>query len=187
MQNIYQLPVKKSLLITAIIALTFQCAKAQSVLLPYSYQLDQKFNSSIYSVNNSFHTALKPFLVDSTLTPGYTAIMNRGVDSSRRGWVVRKILNEHLFDVKEKDFTFYADFLPDLQGGRDFNNNTNTNLNTRGYQLGGTIGDKFFFYSSGFENSAKFPTYLYNIINTIDLIPGQAYDRNFGLRTQDWS
>ncbi len=187
MQNIYQLPIKKSLIITAIFALTFQCVRAQSVLLPFSYQLDQKFNSSIYSVYSSFHTALKPFLVDSTLSPRYNDILNVGVDSSRRGWVVRKIFNEHLFDVKEKDFTFYADFLPDLQAGRDFTDNINTELNTRGYQLGGTVGDKFFFYSSGYENSSKVPTYLYNVIKSIDLIPGQAYDRSFGAATQDWS
>ena len=207
MQNIYQLPIKKSLLVTAIIALTIQLGKAQSVLLPYTYQLDQKFNSSIYSVNNSFHTALKPFLIDSTLTPKYNEIMDRGVDSSRSVWILRKIFDEHLFDinvsqntsvsvaagsqrvfdVKQKDYTFYADYLTDLQGGRDFTDNINTNINTRGYQLGGTIGDKFFFYSSGFENSGKFPTYLYNIINTIDLIPGQAYDRSFGKVAKDWS
>jgi hypothetical protein len=187
MQNIYQLPIKKSLIITAIIALTFQFGKAQSVLLPYSYQLDQKFNSSIYSVNNSFHTALKPFLVDSTLTPRYEEIMDNGVDEGRKSWLSRKIFNEHLFDVSKKDFTFYADFLPDLQAGRDFTDNINTELNTRGYQLGGTIGDKFFFYSSGYENSSKVPTYLYNVIKSIDLIPGQAYDRSFGAPTQDWS
>ena len=187
LQNIYHLPMKKSLIITAFLALAFQVGKAQSVLLPYSYQLDQKFNSSIYSINNSFHTALKPFLIDSTLQPKYNEIMSRGVDSSRKTWVARKLFNEHLFDVKTKDFTFYADFLPDLQAGRDFNGNVNTSLNTRGYQLGGTIGDKFFFYSSGFENSGKFPVYYDNVINAIDLIPGQSYDRSFGKTAKDWS
>jgi hypothetical protein len=207
MQNIYQLPLKKSLLIFAIIALTVQIGKAQSVLLPYSYQLDQKFNSSIYSVNSSFHTALKPFLVDSTLSPTYNAIMDRGVDSSRVGWILRKIFNEHLFDVnvsphtsvyvgggaqrvfdiKNKEYTFYADYLTDLQVGRDFTDKITTDINTRGYQLGGTIGDKFSFYSSGFENSSKVPTYLYNIITALDLIPGQAYDRDIEQPKQDWS
>ena len=78
--------------------------------------------------------------------------MNRGVDSSRKTWIVRKIFNEHVFDVKTKEYTFYADYLPDLLIGSDFSDKRTTNLNTRGYQLGGTIGDKFSFYSSGFEN-----------------------------------
>lgn len=188
MQNIYRLPIALKRLIIAFIAiLSIQLVKAQSVPLPYSYQLDQKFDARIYSVDNSFHTALKPFLIDSTISAKYSEIMNRGVDSGRKTWVGRKLFNEHLFDVKEKDFTFYGDYLPDLQVGRDVPNHINTDLNTRGYQFGGTIGDKFFFYTSGFENSGKFPAYYTNLINNIDLIPGQAYDRSFGAPDKDWS
>jgi hypothetical protein len=187
MQKINHLPVRKLALIAGIILFSVQVSKAQSVLLPYSYQLDQKFNSSIYSINNSFHTSLKPFLIDSVLSPTYNAIMNRGVDSTRKGWVVRKIFNEHLFDVKTEDYTFYGDYLPDLQIGRDISNNINTDLNTRGFQFGGTVGSKFFFYTSGYENQGKFPTYMYNYIKTINLIPGQAYDRSFGKISKDWS
>jgi hypothetical protein len=101
--------------------------------------------------------------------------------------VVRKIFNEHLFDVKTKEYTFYGDYLPDLQIGRDISDKITTNLNTRGFQFGGTVGTKFSFYTSGYENQGKFPTYMYNYINTIDLIPGQAYDRSFGNATKDWS
>ncbi len=189
MQNIYYLPIRKFALITGIILLSVQISKSQAVYLPYSYQLDQKFNSSIYSINTSFHTSLKPFLIDSVIAPTYNAIMHRGVDSSRKSWVVRKIFNEHLFDVKTKEYTFYGDYLPDLQIGRDFTDKITTYLNTRGYQLGGTIGDKFFFYTSGYEDQGRFPTYLNNYINAIGFVPGMAYDRNYGQPTteKDWS
>jgi hypothetical protein len=186
MQKRYLLRLKTLFLVCAT-AIFSTGLKAQAVLLPYSYQLDQKFNASIYSVDNSFHTALKPFIIDSILTPKYNAIMNVGVDSSRTGWIPRKIFNEHLFDIQNKEFTFYGDYLPDLQAGRDVNNKINTDLNTRGYQFGGTIGDKFFFYTSGFENSGVFPAYYSDIINKINLIPGQAYDRSFGASNKDWS
>src|SRR5580698_7278286 len=152
MQNIYHLPVKKIALVAAIIVFSVQLGKAQSVLLPYSYQLDQKFDASIYSTSNSFHTSLKPFLIDSTISNTYSQVMSRGVDSSHHSWIYRKIFNEHLFDVKNKEFTFYGDFLPDLQVGRDFTDKINTYTNTRGYQFGGTVGSNFFFYTSGFEN-----------------------------------
>jgi hypothetical protein len=190
MPNICHSTIKKSVLITAIIVLSFQLGKAQSVLIPYSYQLDQKFDSSIYSINNSFHTALKPFLNDSVISGKYAEIMQRGVDSSRKTWVSREIFNEHLFDIKNKEFTFYGDYLPDLQIGRDIPNKTTTYLNTRGYQFGGTIGNKFFFYTSGFENGAKFPDYFNDIVNKYGFIPGQAYSRTYmGLTpgTYDWS
>lgn len=181
---------KKLLIIAVIISFSINLTRAQSVYLPYSYQLDQKFNSSVYSISNSLHTSLKPFLIDSTLKPTYDEIMNRGVDSSRHTWIVRKIFNEHVFDVKTKEYTFYADYLPDLMLGRDFSDKITTNMNTRGYQLGGTIGSKFSFYSSGFENSAKFAGYYNDIINKYAFIPGQAYNRSYTgqpLGSQDWS
>lgn len=128
--------------------------------------------------------------MDSTLSVAYNAVMNRGVDSSRKTWIVRKIFNEHVFDVKTREYTFYADYLPDLLIGRDFNDKVTTNLNTRGFQLGGTIGDKFSFYSSGFENSARFPGYYNDIVNAYAFIPGLSYNRSYHGQptgTQDWS
>jgi hypothetical protein len=190
MQKFYHLSVRKITLFAVIIAFSVTLGKAQSVLLPYSYQLDQKFNSTIYSTSTSFHTSLKPFLIDSTLMPEYNALMERGVDSSRKGWISRKIFNEHLFDVQNKEFTFYGDYLTDIQAGRDITNKINTYLNTRGYQFGGTIGPKFFFYTSGFENDARFPLYFKNIVNQYGVIPGQANDRDYiGIPpgTSDWS
>jgi len=189
MLKIRLLPIGKLTLIAGIILFSAQVGKAQAVLMPYSYQFDQKFNSSIYSVNNSFHTSLKPFLIDSVIAPRYSQLMQVGVDSSRKSWVVRKIFNEHLFDVQNKEFTFYGDYLPDLQLGRDFLGKRTTYLNTRGYQFGGTVGTKFFFYTSGYENDGVFPTYLNNYINNIGFVPGQAYDRNYGqpINTRDWS
>jgi len=190
MLKINLLPIGKLTLIAGIILFSAQVCKAQAVLMPYSYQFDQKFNSTIYSVNSSFHTSLKPFLVDSVISPRYNQIMQVGVDSSRKGWVVRKIFNEHLFDVQNKEFTFYGDYLPDLQIGRDFLGKKNTYLNTRGYQFGGTVGTKFFFYTSGYENDGVFPAYYNNYINTIGFVPGQAYDRNYlglPINTRDWS
>ncbi|MDF2434328.1 MAG: hypothetical protein JWP44_3959 [Mucilaginibacter sp.] len=192
MRNFYLLPVRKLFLVASIILLSVSIGKSQAVYLPYSYQLDQKFNSAIYSTGTSFHTSLKPFLIDSVISPTYNAIMQRSIDTSRKRWIPRKIFNEHLFDVQNKDFTFYGDYLTDFQFGRDISNHLNTNVNTRAYQFGGTVGTKFFFYTSGYENQAKFPLYLTNYITQIGFVPGQAYDRNqsFGGKggpSKDWS
>lgn len=187
MQNISFSTIKKLAAIAAVVLFSADLSKAQSVYVPYSYQLNQKFNSAVFSTNSAFHTSLKPFLVDSLIAPTYNAILNRGVDSNRKSWVLRKIFNEHVFDVRTKEYTFYADFLPDLQIGKDFKNGVKTSLNTRGYQLGGTIGKKFSFYSSGFENQGKFPIYYRDYINNIGFVSGQAYDRSFGKISKDWS
>ncbi|PWK78846.1 hypothetical protein LX99_01299 [Mucilaginibacter oryzae] len=190
MQKLYSLNLpKKTFLIAAGIFLTAQLSKAQSVYLPNSYQLYQKFNADVYSVKSGMHTSLRPFLIDSTIRHSYDSIMNVGV-KERKTWGGRKLFNEHLFDVKDKEYTFYADYITDLQVGRDLSNSKTTNLNTRGFQLGGTVGDKFSFYSSGFENSAKFVSYYNDYVNNNVFVPGQAYARHYNgqpQNSQDWS
>ncbi len=187
MQNTAFLPLKKLTLLLAIILSSVQLSRAQAVYLPLGYQLDQKFNSTLYSTGTSLHTSLRPYLVDSALTPTYSAIMQRGVDSSRKSWVFRKLLNEHLFDEKTKEYTFFGDYLPDLQLGHDFLGKKTTYLNTRGYQFGGTVGDKFYFYTSGYENQGKFPNYLTDYINKINFVPGQAFNHSPGATSADWA
>jgi hypothetical protein len=187
MQKLYFLGTRKIFIVLIVILASVQLTKAQGVYIPYSYQYDQKFNSVVYSPNSSLHTALKPFILDSALTPRYNELNNIGVDSSHKSWVYRKIFNEHLFDVKTKEYTFYADYLTDLGAGRDFSNKLNTNINTRGYQFGGTVGNNFFFYTSGFENQARFPAYYTNIVNTENFVPGQAFARQLAGSSKDWS
>lgn len=181
------------LIITTLVLLSDIEARAQVQQLPYSYQFYQKLNDSVYSTHNRFHSSIKPYRIDdTTLFPKYNKLMYQYTDTAgHHSWVHRKLFNEHLIEVNHQDYTFFADYLPDLVIGRDFSNNRTTWINTRGFQLGGTVGKNFYFYTSGFENQAAFPDYLNTYINQTGMVPGQAYDRNvangsFG-RTKDWS
>lgn len=189
MQNIYTSPIKILLLLLIPAVFAIQKANAQAEYIPYSYQFDQKLNADVYSLNTTFHTSLKPFRVeDSAVTARYRYLMQMGVDSNYKQWLWRKVFNEHLFDDHGSNYTFFADYLPDLQVGREFNNKDNTYINTRGYQLGGTIGSKLYFYSSGYEDQARFPLYYKSYVNKIRFIPGEAYDRDqLTNSTADWS
>ncbi|WP_183559734.1 gliding motility protein RemB [Mucilaginibacter sp. SP1R1] len=191
MQKLYFFRSIKLFLLAVIILFSAQLSKAQSVYLPNSYQFYQKFNADIYSTKTSFHTSLRPFLIDSLINHTYDSLMNVGVSSKfDKSWITRKIFNEHLFDVKTKDYTFYGDVLVDLQLGHDFSSHKSTNLNTRGFQFGGTVGTKFSFYTSGFEDQGKFASYYNDVVNANAFIPGQAYARHYnGLAqtSQDWS
>ncbi|RYE31896.1 MAG: gliding motility protein RemB, partial [Sphingobacteriaceae bacterium] len=184
----------KKILSVLVVWLIAVAAQAQSVYLPYAYQFYQKLDSSVYSNQSRFHSSMKPFLIeDPLINQQYQTLMNAGVDSlNKRSWLHRKIFQEHLVDIKEEGFTAFIDFLPDLTAGRDFSNNKTTWLNTRGYQIGGTIGSKFYFYTSGYENQAVFADYINryidkNKISTFYFVPGQAYDRSYGKPTSDWS
>lgn len=168
----------------------FNSIQAQVQYQPYSYQFYQKLNDSVYSTKTRLHSSIKPYLIEQPVLYGkYKNLMNYGLDTvGSHSWVHRKLFDEHLIDIKNPDYTFYADYLPDLTIGRDFNNSRTTWLNTRGYQIGATIGKKFSFQTSGYENQAVFANYLDTYINQTGIVSGQAYDRGYGLkRTKDWS
>src|SRR3954462_12194818 len=115
---------KKIFTIITLLFLISGFVKAQSVYQPYTYQFYQKLNVDVYSTKTRVHSSLKPFFVDdSLLKHKYDSLMNVGVDTTgRHSWVHRKLFNEHLIDVKAKDYTFFADFLSDLTIGNDMSN-----------------------------------------------------------------
>lgn len=180
---------KKLFTSTLLLTLLAGIAHAQLQYQPYSYQFYQKLNTAVYSPANNLHTALKPYLIadSNAMRPLYDSLMQNNFDTQGKNWLQRVLFYKHLVDIKDKDYTFYLDYLPDLQVGREFSQPTTTWLNTRGYQLGGTIGSNFFFYTSGFENQGSFPNYLNTYINSVGMVPGQAYDKSSGKPTKDWS
>jgi hypothetical protein len=161
---------------------------AQSVYQPYSYQFYQKFSPDLYSTQTRIHSSNKPMFVDdSLLKHTYDSLMNVGIDTAHKSFGYRKLFAEHLIDIQRTDYTLYGDVLPDLQIGRDVSGNKNTWLTTLGYQVGGTIGSKFYFYGSGYNNSAQFPDYLTNYINSTGVVPGQTRVTDRGNNVTDWS
>lgn len=164
-------------------------AKAQVQYQPYSYQFYQKLDNAAYAPSNTLHTSLKPYLItdSSAMRPLYDSLLELNVDNKGKSWLNRILFSGHLIDVKNKDFTFHLDYLPDLQIGREFSEPKTVLLNTRGYQLYGTISSNFFFYTSGYENQGKFANYEDAYINKVKMIPGQAYDKSYGKTTKDWS
>jgi hypothetical protein len=180
----------KKILMMGVLALAFNNLKAQTpnVNIPYSYQFYQKLNKSVYDVNSRSHSAIKGFYADdSLLVNRYEGLMQTGVDSlNKRSWLRRKLTEEHLFNFKGEDYTVYADFLPDFQIGRDFKNGGTTWKNTRGFQVGGRVGEKFSFYTNGFENQGVFANYLTDFINTNQVVPSEMNGK-FGKETKDWS
>jgi hypothetical protein len=181
---------KRTILIALLMILGY-VSKAQTPnnYQPFSFDFYQKLNKQVYDVNSSFHSAFKPYFQDdSLLKPTIDSFYNYGEDTLKRSWVHRKLLNEHLIEIKKEDYTFYADFLPDFQLGYDKQRGSSIWANTRGYQFGGTIGSKFSFYTSGYENQAKFPQYITNFVNANGIIPSQVNDKFAdGRAVTDWA
>jgi hypothetical protein len=181
------------LIITMVLCLNSTQLKAQeeetpNQVLPYSYQFYQKLNKEVYNVNTRMHSSVKGYYSDDTLiNKRYLDLMKLGTDSNvYHKWVRRKLTDEHLLNFQGDGYTIYADFLPDFQIGREFNEAKETWKNTRGYQIGGTIGKKFSFYTNGFENQAVFANYITDFINTNKVVPSEMSGK-LGGRVKDWA
>ena len=185
----YIYPATKRLFALFLIIFITGHAFGQLIYQPYSYQFYQKLNTAEYSPAVSLHTSIKPYIIgdSSAIRHAYDSLMSANTDTSgQHSWLHRALFTSHAVDVKNKEYTLYADYLGDVDAGREFIDKTTTYLNTRGYQAGGTVGENFFFYTSGYENQGKFPNYEAAYIKATDMIPGQAYDRTF-LGYNDWS
>src|SRR5690606_30572521 len=145
-------------------------------------------NSTLYNTDTRLHTALKPMIIDDNLKPRYDSLMQLGV-VERNSWGGRKLYNEHLVTVENDEYTFYADFLPDFQIGRDFAGGRQTTwLNTRGAQAGVTIGENFSFHANFFENQAIFPDCLGDYVFKNAITPGQGHGKTTASnqKIKDW-
>lgn len=157
-------------------------------VLPYSYQFYQKLNKEVFDVNTRMHSSIKGYHSDDTIVNArYLELMKLGVDTNvHRKWVRRKLTDEHLLNFQGDDYTIYADFLPDFQIGRELSEGKTTWKNTRGYQIGGTIGNKFSFYTNGFENQAVFANYITDFVNTNKVVPSEMSGK-LNNRVKDWA
>ncbi|MDQ3048218.1 MAG: hypothetical protein M3R27_11775 [Bacteroidota bacterium] len=99
-------------------------------------------------------------------------------DKSQR-WLKRKVKSESFILVNDSTdrFNLAIDPLLNFEFGTDFADKTHEALykNTRGFLARGSIGEKFVFESSFYENQSTFVKYIDNyIIATDDLFPQTA-------------
>jgi hypothetical protein len=162
----------------------FISANAQSELLPLGQDLQLKLGRKIYfDTAGRNHTALQKYFTNELSTDSVSQdSLLRSLYPERKAWqstnwLYRKLFTEHLVEVNTDEYSFYLDFLPDLLIGKQ--SGSNVWLNTRGVELGGTIGKKFAFTSHFFENQGRFPDYISDYVYKNRVIPGQGYAKIF--------
>lgn len=156
--------------------------------IPYDYQFYQKLNKEVYNPATKFHSSIKGYFADDPfLQLRYDSLMQMGTDSTKaRSWLHRKIFQEHLIQYQGDDYKVYADFLADFQVGTDVKNKRNLWQNTRGFQVGGSVGSKFSFYLNGYENQARFAKYVNDYVVGNRVVPGQGFGK-LNTDVQDWA
>lgn len=104
-------------------------------------------------------------------------------EKTRKKWLGRKLFQEHLFDIKGKNYRISIDPLINFSGGKDLRDTSGALLyqNTRGVQVQGEIG-KYFSFSTDFrENQQHFAPYQTAYIQA----HGEAYPTDSGYVIQN--
>lgn len=120
-----------------------------------------------------------------------------------RTLLYRKLKRESLLIVKDSADKFYLTIDPlfNLEAGTDLYDSTAEKLykNTRGFILRGSIGEKFAFESSFYENQSTFAKYIDQYISSTDelfpslsnyeynVIPGQGRSKKFKANGYDYA
>jgi hypothetical protein len=178
--------------LSILLTTAFFSASAQSELLPLSKDLQLKLGRKIYfDTAGRNHTALQRYFTNELSTDSVSQdSLLRSLYPERKAWqsknwLYRKLFTEHLVEVENPEYSFYLDFLPDMQVGKQ--NENNLWLNTRGVEVGGKIGKKFAFTSHFYENQARFPDYISKYIINNRVVPGQGYAKDYGNNRFDYS
>ncbi|MGB0892710.1 MAG: gliding motility protein RemB, partial [Flavobacteriaceae bacterium] len=141
---------------------------ADSTFLEHNSQLNipfvhQKYVDYDYALNkaNGTHTTIKPYIYsDVNKYFDFEAEKKQFLKPEKKSWFGRKLWNEHLLQVKHKDYWLTADFLVDVQLGKDNSDNVSyTFNNTRLFTINGGLGKNLSFSSTIYESQGRFANY----------------------------
>jgi len=159
---------------------------AQQLTLPLNTAFSPDLEEAVYSPAVSFHTSIRPF-VESDIRKVYQLDSSREANlitnSAQRKfgrWLFNKAFNQHFIEVRTEEFSLDIDPVFAFEPGRDFSDNEGLCfVNTRGVQVQGSIGTKFSFFTSFYENQGTFVDFLDARIRNTHVVPGQGMARNF--------
>ena len=138
--------------------------------IPFTHQRYVDYEYALHKTKGS-HTASKPYLysyVNQYLA--LDSVKSQFLKSEVQTWVGRKLWNEHLLKVQEEDYWFTADFLLDLQFGKDNSEVSYTYNNSRILQLNGGLGNQFSFSATIYESQGRFAGYINEFIENPSLL-----------------
>ncbi|WP_299015342.1 gliding motility protein RemB [uncultured Polaribacter sp.] len=157
--------------------------------IPFTHQRYVDYEFALHQAKGT-HTASKPY-VYSDLKPYFDLSEQKKqfLKPEKETWLGKKLWNEHLLQVKKKDFWFTLDFLVDVQAGKDNSNVAYTYNNTRILTANGGLGNKFSYSATVYESQGRFAEYVNSFIsnrspltrpkNSEGLVPGRGKAKGF--------
>lgn len=158
----------------------------KSVLnIPFTNSIYRQYDYYLNETNNS-HTASKPYIYSDVVNNVSLDSLKNKINISKSSWFGRKLLNEHMAVIEDKNYWITFDPMVDLQLGKDTKGGKTYN-NTRAIQINGGIGSKFGFATSFYESQGKFADYVNKYIESMPpaggnpgIIPGRGIAKRFG-------
>jgi hypothetical protein len=160
-------------------------------LYPLNRDMTENADELLISQNPSFHTENKPYILsDLRLQTSDLSLMTRdsailsSLHSKFWSFIWRKVRKENLIRANNPDFSLTIDPLFDFGYGKFHTSDksysyTSTYMNTRGVIIKGVIGKNVAFYSTIYENQARFIDYLDANLKKRGVIPGEGRWKTF--------
>ena len=157
-----------------------------AINVPLSHQYYSLFDAALNRVGQNNHTAQKPYVYSEVNRYYDFESENRKLLKNKSSWFGRKFWNEHMVQLKTKNFWFTLDPGVDLQVGHDTDSDLLTYNNTRLVYTQGGIGKKFNFFAVVYESQGRFAGYYNRFAESIRpdggnpaIIPGRGIAKRF--------
>lgn len=170
---------KKSVFLFLVCVCQLTYAQQYSRYQNYSYR---HYDRYAYTTDSVFHTATKPYELNSLRKFCKTDSLYH-IENDLKVWKIPVgdiVLNRSLIQFNDKKgFSFTADPLMNLELAQSRGRDSLSFINTRGFLIEGTIGDKFAFQTRFYENQAGFSDFRDGIVKHQKVIPGQGEPKKF--------
>ena len=177
----------KQLILIFLISLGFNSlTNAQNSYIPLNKTYNRNIYKEVYSSEIYFHTSINPFNISRLKKVINYDSLKRTFNKKKafkekwkqKAW--NKIFNDDVVGLHHADYDIVVNPLMDFDFGYDFNDDENSWVNTRGFEIKGRIGKNLSFYTNFYENQAAFVNYVDKYIRKWRVVPGQGGIKGFG-------
>ncbi|MEN9443340.1 MAG: hypothetical protein RIS47_230, partial [Bacteroidota bacterium] len=171
----------------------FIFAQSGAVVLDFNHHQNNLLLGKLTQSATSVHTGFKPLVVqqlDSLSTDSvlYKASTDKLLPRSwYKSWFWRKLRYEDFATATTEKYNIRVNPLLRYEIGTEKVLNEKLLINTRGVKVDGSIGSKFAFSTSFYENQATYPQYIDTFAYQFGVIPGQGSPKLFGAQGHDFS
>jgi len=164
-----------------------------TINIPFSHSYYAHFDAAMNQVGTNNHTAVKPYSYAEVAKYYNFREANEKLQKKTTGWWGRKLWNENTVEIQGDGYWFTLNPIFDLQLGKSTGKkDNNTELNSRGIQIQGGLGQELTFTTTIYETQGRFADYYNRYSESIKpsggdpaVIPGIGIAKRFKTYSYD--